>query len=49
MPDYKKLYFKLFRAIADAAELMEAHNYEAAWWLLVAVQQEAEEMYLSEE
>ena len=49
MPDYKKLYLKLFGAIADAAELMEAQHYEAAWHLLVAVQQEAEEIYLSEE
>lgn len=35
MPDYKKMYFKLFRASEDAANL------------LVAAQREFEELYLS--
>ena len=35
MPDYKEMYFRLFRATEDAIEL------------LIKAQQECEEMYLS--
>lgn len=48
MPDYKKLYFMLFAAIADAVEDLEQENYGMAKRRLISVQQEAEEEYLSE-
>ena len=35
MPDYKEMYLKMARAAADAAEI------------LIAVQQECEEMYIN--
>ena len=46
MPDYKTLYFKLFAAIADAVEDLDARNYGTARTRLVSIQQEAEELYL---
>ena len=49
MPDYKKLYFKLFAAMAAAVEELEQENYGVAKQRLIAAQQEAEEEYLSEE
>ena len=49
MPDYKKLYFKLFAAMADAVEDLEQENYGSAKQRLIAAQQEAEEDYLSDE
>ena len=49
MPDYEKLYFKLFAAMADAVEELEQENYGAAKQRLILAQQEAEEEYLSEE
>ena len=48
MPDYKKLYFMLFAAMADAVENLEQENYGAAKQRLISAQQEAEEEYLSE-
>lgn len=48
MPDYKKLYFMLFAAMADAVEDLEQENYGAAKRRLISAQQEAEEEYLSE-
>lgn len=48
MPDYKKLYFMLFAAMADAAEAIEAEHYEKARAILIHAQQEAEEEYISE-
>ena len=49
MPDYKKLYFRLFGALADAVEAMEASDFAAARELLIRAQQEAEEEYISTE
>ena len=49
MPDYKKLYFMLFAAMADAVEEMEEQNYGKAKRILISAQQEAEEAYISEE
>lgn len=49
MPDYKKLYALLFNAITDAVEALERQNYGAARDTLVAAQQAAEEMYVSQE
>ena len=49
MPDYQKLYFQLFAAMADAVEDLEQENYGSAKQRLIAAQQEAEEDYLSDE
>ena len=49
MPDYKKLYFTLFAAMADAVEELEQENYGAAKQRLITAQQEAEEQYIAEE
>lgn len=46
MPDYKKLYFHLFAAMADAVEAIEADNYGQAKEILISAQQEAEENYI---
>ena len=46
MTDYRKLYFKLFAAMADAVEDLEQENYGRAKQRLIAAQQEAEEEYL---
>ena len=45
MPDYKKLYFKRFAAMADAAEDPEQENYGTAKQRLITAQQESEEEY----
>ena len=47
--DYKKLYYHLFNAVTDAIQAMEQQNYGQAIALLIVAQQEAEEMYISEE
>ena len=44
---YKKLYFKLFAAMADAVEDIEQANYGKALQRLISAQQEAEEIYIS--
>jgi len=49
MPDYEKLYFKLFAAMADAVEELEKGNYGAAKQHLILAQQEAEDEYLSDD
>ena len=43
--DYKKLYFHLFNAATDAIEAIEQQNYGQASAILIAAQQETEEMY----
>lgn len=47
MPDYKKLYFMLFAAMADAVEDLEQENYGAAKQCLISAQQEEKEEYIS--
>ena len=47
--DYKKLYFHLFNAATDALRAMEQQNYGQAAALLIAAQQETEEMYMDAE
>ena len=47
--DYKKLYFHLFNAVSDALQAIEQQNYGQAAALLIAAQQETEEMYMDEE
>ena len=49
MTDYKKLYFKLFAAMADAVDDLEQENYGSARQRLICAQQEAEEEYVSAE
>ena len=47
--NYEKLYHLLFNAITDALEQMEQQNYGTAKETLITAQQEAEEIYMSEE
>ena len=49
MPDFEKLYFKLFAALADATEYLEEGQPFLAKERLIRAQQEAEEEYLAEE
>ena len=49
MPDFKELYFLLFAAMSDAVEQIEATNYGAAKDILIAAQQNTEEIYISGE
>jgi len=46
---YKKMYLKLFNAVSDAMDLMEAHKYQEAIMLLEQASQETEEIYISQE
>lgn len=47
--DYQPLYYKLFNAYTDVLEALNAQNYGQARELLIAAQQEAEELYLDME
>lgn len=49
MPDYKKLYFQLFAALADATEALEDGDFRQAKDILIAAQQRAEEAYVDAE
>ena len=44
---YKDLYFKLFAVVADAVEALEKGEPEYAKKILIAAEQEAEEIYVS--
>lgn len=46
MPDYEKLYHLLFNTITDALRRIEAGSLDAARFLLIRAQQEAEEIYI---
>lgn len=46
---YQKMYTVLFNAITDALELLEANNKAKATDLLKRAQQEAEELYISQQ
>lgn len=46
MTDYKKLYFQLFHAYANAVEAIERQDFGKARDILIRAQQEAEELYL---
>ena len=48
MPDFEKLYFKLFSALADAVEDLENGQPSLAKERLIRAQQDAEEDYLAE-
>ena len=47
MPDYEKMYHLLFNAITDALEQIEQQNFGSAKDLLIAAQQQAEEIYIT--
>ena len=46
MPDYGKLYRLLFNAITDALRTLDAGDTITARALLIAAQQQTEELYL---
>ena len=43
---YRKMYYTLFNAITDALNAMEQQNYGQARALLVAAQQQSEEIFM---
>ena len=47
--DYEKMYHLLFNAITDALEQIEQQNFGSAKDLLIAAQQQAEEIYITAE
>ncbi len=47
--EYKKAYYLLFNAITDALEAVGEQNFGQARQLLIAAQQEAEEIFMSDE
>ena len=49
MPDYEKMYHLLSNAITDALEQIEQQNFGSAKDLLIAAQQQAEEIYITAE
>ena len=46
---YKKMYYTLFNAVTDALEAMAQQNYGQARALLIAAQQQSEEIYMDGE
>ena len=46
MPDYKTMYLHLFNAITDSLSALDALNIGQARALLMAAQQQCEELYL---
>ena len=49
MANYEKMYSTLFNAITDALEQIEQQNFGSANDLLIAAQQQAEEIYITVE
>ena len=47
MADYKKMYLTLFNAITDGLEALTKGDILAAEQLLMAAQQQTEEMYMA--
>lgn len=47
--DYQALYYKLFNAFTNILEALEAQNYGQAKALLIAAQQESEQLYIDAE
>ena len=43
---YRKMYYTLFNAVTDALEAMEHQNYGQARALLIAAQQQSEEIFM---
>lgn len=48
MPDYKSMYLHLFNAITDSLSALDALNIGQARALLMAAQQQCEELYLQD-
>jgi len=48
MPDYEKLYHRLFAAMDDAVELMDSGNLSSARQTLIDAMLAAEEEYINE-
>ncbi len=48
MQVYKKMYLRLFNRVTDAIELLRKNDSEKALSLLIAAQQETEEIFLEE-
>ena len=46
---YRKMYYTLFNAVTDALNAMEQQNYGQARALLVAAQQQSEEIFMDSE
>ena len=49
MANYEKMYSTLFNAITDALEQIEQQNFGSVKDLLIAAQQQAEEIYITAE
>ena len=49
MANYEKMYSTLFNAITDALEQLEQQNFGSAKDLLIAAQQQSEEIYITAE
>lgn len=49
MEVYQKMYTTLFNAVTDALEKIETLNYGDAKDLLIAAQQQAEDIYITAE
>lgn len=48
MPNYKKMYFKLFNSLTDAIEEFKKHNYGNAEEILRKAQRETEQDYIDD-
>lgn len=46
---YKRMYYRLFNTISDVIRLIQEEKYSEASALLMAAQQDAEELYLEGE
>ncbi len=46
MPDYQKMYLRLFNAITDALHQLETQNYGIAAELLRQAQADSEDIYV---
>ena len=49
MPDFDRLYLLMFNAATDAIELLDMNRADLARQLLIAAQQQSEEIYIRED
>lgn len=49
MPDFERMYFKLFNALSDIIIALEENRIVEAYKLSVTAQQESEKIYIGEE
>ena len=47
LSDYKEMYIELFNSITNAIDALEENKFADAKEILVAAQQQTEEMYIS--